>query len=119
MKAKIILRALLLIVSGVMLCFVFQIGIVNYQVMKHPFGSIKNSDYDLVEVANRRGEHLFDLHKGESKLLQYGTYKITVADAKVSFMLWKNNRGFCDIHSGNGLPVVETDGNCGIDSQHN
>ena len=109
-----IMRALLLIFSGVVLCLVIEAGIGAYWKIKYPLEAIKNSDYNLVQIADRRGEHLCDLHKGESKLLPYGTYKITIADTKVSFSLWKNNRGFCNIRSSGGVLIVETDGNCGV-----
>jgi len=106
--------------SALRLCLVILFGLlliglgVGYWKSKHPNGVVRNWDYSVVQVANKRGEHLFDLHKGESRYLEYGTYKLTIPDANASYTLWKNNRGCCDIHSSNGVPVIQTDGNCGL-----
>jgi hypothetical protein len=109
------IRVLLSIAFGVVICLVAQAALDVFWKLKHPLGSIKNSDYKLVQIADYRGEHLFDLHKGESQLLKYGKYRLTIPESNASFILWKNNRGYCDIHSGSGIPVVETDGNSGVE----
>jgi hypothetical protein len=75
--------------------------------LRHPLEPIQNDGYNLVQVADKSGTHLFDLRRGESKLLPYGAYRVTIPDAKVSFTILKNNRGFCDIHSVNGVVVME------------
>lgn len=111
---KITLRDLLLFVSGGIFCFALGAGVDVFWKLKHPLGAFKNSDYNLVQVANRWGDHLFDLHKGESKFLEYGVYKIKIPDARLSVTMWKNNRGFCDFHSSNGALVLVTDGDCGL-----
>ncbi len=111
------MRSILLIALGAVLCLAAEVGYDTYWKVKHPLGSITNSDYNLVQVASRSGEHLFDLHKGESRFLKYGWYQVTIPEANLSFTLWKNNRGFCYIHSGKGMPFVETDANCAVDDQ--
>lgn len=108
------IRPLLLIALGIILGFVLQIGIASYYEMKHPGGAITNADYNLVQVADKSEDVLCDLHKGESKLLGYGAYRITIADTKVSFWLMKNNRGICNIHSSSGVLVLETEGDCRV-----
>jgi hypothetical protein len=108
------IKAILRIVSGIVLCVVLAQGIIWYQMVKHPYGAVTNSDFKTVEIASKRGDHLCDLHKGESKPLEYGTYKITIVDTKHSFLLSKNNRGVCNICSSNGVLAVNTDGNCGV-----
>src|SRR5882757_7487847 len=108
------MRTLLQILSGVVLCLVVLVGVDAYWKIKHPLGAITNSDYELIQVSTRSGQHLFDLRKGESKFLEYGNYLITIPDSKTSFKLWKNNRGVCNVCSSNGVPILQTDGNCGL-----
>jgi len=108
------LRALSLVFLGAMLCVVVEIGMYGYERIKHPLGGIKNLDFDLIQVADHSGDHLFDLHKGEFRFLPYGVYKLSIPNSKVSFTVWKNNRGSCYIHSADGVLLVETDGNSGI-----
>ena len=102
------MRTILLIMSGVILCLVVEAGVSVFQKMREPLQPIRNDGYDLVQVANESGTHLFDLHRGESKPLEYGTYRVTIPSAKISFSIWKNDKGFCGIHAFNGFCLVET-----------
>lgn len=107
------MRTLGLISSGFLLCLVIGIGIGSYQKLIHPLGAIRNKDYPLVQVIDPQGQH-HDLHKGEEKFFEYGTYKINIPDAKASFTLDKNNRGNCTITCVDGALIVRVDQNAEI-----
>ena len=108
------MRTILAIALSVVVLLVALVGVGSYWSFKTRHGNIKNWDFSLVHVSNKRGEQLFDLHRGESRYLGYGDYQVAITDASYAFTIWKNNRGNCDIHSSNGVPVIETDGNCGV-----
>ena len=108
------MRTILAIALAVVVLLVVLVGISTFWSYRTRHGAIKNWDFSLVHVSNKRGEPLFDLHRGESRYLEYGDYQVAITDASYAFTIWKNNRGVCDIHSSNGVPVIETDGNCGV-----
>ena len=108
------MRTIVSIASGFALCIIIEIGIGTYQSIRHPLMPIQNDGYDLIQVADESGSHRFDLRRGESKLLPYGRYRVTIPNTHISFTLWKNNKGFCDIHDANGIPVVETTDNAAV-----
>ncbi|CAN5817918.1 hypothetical protein BH09VER1_BH09VER1_34030 [soil metagenome] len=116
------MRTLLLVFLGLVLCIALQIGGSVFQKIRYPLGAVTNLDCPLIEVV---GEHeqanqRFQLRKGEMKLLPYGTYKVTIPDGKGSFVLFKNNRGVCNISwassstSTNGCFVVAVNENANV-----
>jgi len=108
------MRTFLLVALGFVLCLVLGLGVPLYQTYKHPLGALTNHDYPLVQVTDERQGHQFALRKGESKLLPYGNYKITIPDAETSFVLFKNNRGVCNIQSANSILLVEVNENASV-----
>jgi len=68
-----IVRGLLLIFLGVVFCLVIEVGMDVFWKIKHPLEAIKNSDCNLVQIADKQGNHLCDLRKDESQLFHYGT----------------------------------------------
>ena len=63
---------------------------------------------------NREGKDVCEIKKGESRLLPYGLYKVTIPETGASFLLFKNNRGAPILHSVDGTLVVETDANSSV-----
>ena len=102
-----------MIATGFILAVICGLGFSVYQKVAYPLGAVTNLDFPLVQVARHGFEStpLFELHKGESKLLEYGEYTISIPDIKASFALFKNNRGTCNLHSANGLLLVEVNEN--------
>jgi hypothetical protein len=108
-------RILLLIVAGIVLCLAFQIASNTYRQNIAPSGTVKNADFNLVQIRSNYGDHICDLRKGEeSKPLGYGAYKVTIVDSGMTFSIWKNSSGSCSLHSEGGILILETDGNCGV-----
>ncbi|MBE2180115.1 MAG: hypothetical protein IAE97_06555 [Chthoniobacterales bacterium] len=102
-----------MIVAGFILAMIAGVGFSIYQKVASPLGAITNLDFPLVQVSRYtpEGAPLFELRKGESKLLEYGEYAIAIPDIKASFVLFKNNRGTCDLHSADGVLLVEVNEN--------
>jgi hypothetical protein len=107
------IQKFLLVAFGFFLCFVLAVSIPIYQKVKHPLGAITNQDYSLIQIQEYGGQQ-FELRKGESKLLPYGNYQVTIPETKATFNVFKNNRGNCFIRSINGVLVVQVDENAGI-----
>jgi len=108
------MRSLLLITVGFVLAFVCAISFYLFFFITHPIGALTNSDYPLVQVSKYEGKPLFELRKGEAKLLEYGEYTIQIPEIKASFVLFKNNRGTCDIKSADGTLLVKVNENANI-----
>jgi hypothetical protein len=109
------MRPFLFIAAGFALCLVIGATVSVYLAISHPLGAITNHGYAQVQISGDSvpKEH-YDLRKGESHLLPYGWYTITIPEAKTSFTLFKNNRGSCDIHTIDGLPVIEVNENASV-----
>jgi len=105
------MRSILLIVLGFILAVLCGVGFYIFQITTHPLGAVTNLDYPLVQVSRYQEKPLFELRKGEAKLLEYGEYTINIPEIKASFVLFKNNRGTCDIHSADGTLLVEVNEN--------
>ena len=108
------MRTPLLIASGFVLCLILGVGIHVYQLVSHPLGAVTNQDYPLVQLANERGVIQHQLGKGESKLMLYGEYTVSIPAINASFVLFKNNRGTCIIRSANDVLLVQTNENAAI-----
>ena len=95
------MRSVFLILAGAFLCLATQFGIDVYRKVAHPLGPIVNTDCDLIEVTSLTPtseiEARFALRRGESRLLPYGEYTVSVNSGKGSFALFKNNRGICKV----------------------
>ncbi len=95
------MRTAILVLVGAILCLAAQFGIGIYQMIAHPLGPIVNVDCDLIEVTSLLPtpeiEARFTLRRGESRLLPYGEYRVSVNNGKGSFTLFKNNRGICKV----------------------
>jgi hypothetical protein len=108
------MKNLLLIVSGFVLCLMLAILIPAYQMYTHPISPVTNRDYSLVRLKTLHGNTQYELRKGESKLLPYGEYEVTIPENNTTFQLFKNNRGTCNIQSSNGILVIEVNENTSI-----
>jgi hypothetical protein len=111
------MRTFLHVAAGAFLCLIAGVGINAFLMMNQPYGAITNEDFPLIRInpmAGNSASGQYELRKGESKLLPYGQYTISIPDTKASFVLFKNNRGTCDIHSANGILLVETNRNAHI-----
>lgn len=111
------MRTFLHMALGALTCFLAAAGIDAVWGMAHPYGGISNHGYPLIRIVSMDGNHggqQDELRKGESKLLPYGQYEVSIPDIKASFILFKNNRGTCDVGVMNGLLTVATNSNASI-----
>lgn len=109
------MRPFLFIAAGFALCLLIGAGVSAYLAISHPLGAITNYGYAQVQISgDSPPKELYELRKGESRLLPYGWYTITILEAKTSFVLFKNNRGTCDIHATDGLPIIEVNANASV-----
>jgi hypothetical protein len=111
------MRTFLHVAAGAFLCLIAGVGINTFWMMTHPYGAVTNEDYPLIQITDtdgNSGSRQYELRRGESKLLPYGQYTISIPDTKASFVLFKNNRGTCGIHSASGILLVETNDNANI-----
>ncbi|EDY16730.1 hypothetical protein CfE428DRAFT_5693 [Chthoniobacter flavus Ellin428] len=111
------MRTFLHIALGALLCFLVAAASDAVWGMAHPYGAISNHDYPRIWIVSLEGSHggqQYELRKGESKLLPYGQYEVSIPGTKTSFILFKNNRGTCDIGSMNGLLTVATNQNASV-----
>ncbi len=108
------MRSLFLIIFGFLIAVICGVSLYVVSFMSRPLSAVTNLDYPLVQVSRFEGKPLFELHKGESKLLEYGEYTVYIPEIKASFVLFKNNRGKCDIHSADGVLLVEVNENASI-----
>lgn len=95
------MRHLYLIIAGALVCLATQFSIDVYRRIAHPLGPIVNTNCELIEVTSllptSEIDARFTLRQGESRLLPYGEYKVSVNNGKGSFGLFKNNRGICKV----------------------
>jgi len=95
------MRTVVLVLAGVLLSLATQFSIDVYRRIAHPLGPIVNTNCDLIEVTSllptSEIDARFTLRRGESRLLPYGEYKVSVNNGKGSFGLFKNNRGICKV----------------------
>ena len=114
MKSNSFFRAVIWLLAAIGAIYVIVTGVQTYHFLTHPFSPVTNYDYPLIQLTNGRGLVQYELRKGESKLVPYGEYTVIIPDTKVSFVLFKNNRGNCNIRTTNGVLLVETDQNSAI-----
>jgi hypothetical protein len=110
-------RNLLYLAAGVMLAVLLQFGHRAYEMFAHPLSPITNDGFLMIKVAYHEGKDVCELKNGESRLLPYGLYKVTIPETGAGFLLFKNNRGAPVLHSVDGTLVVETDANSSIMSE--
>jgi hypothetical protein len=107
------MRTFLLVAAGVVLCLITIVGIDVYEWANRPFGAVTNADYPLVQIIAYKegsiGGPQYELKKGESKALPYGSYMISIPDAKASFIISKDKYTTYSIHSASGVLLLETD----------
>ena len=108
------MRPFLLIMTGFVLAVASGIVIYACQITTHPLGAVTNLDYAIVQISRLEGKPLCELHKGEAKSLEYGEYTIYIPEIKATFVLAKNNRGTCFIHSADGTLLVEANENASL-----
>lgn len=114
LKMKPLLRNLLFVTAGVALAVLLEIGYRAYEMYTHPLSPITNDGFGMVQVAYHEGKDVCEIKKGESRLLPYGLYKVTIPETGASFLLFKNNRGAPVLHSVDGTLIVETDANSSV-----
>ena len=107
-------RSLLFVAAGIVLAVLLQVGHRAYEMLTHPVSPITNDGFVMVQVAYHEGKDLCEIKKGESRLLPYGLYKVTIPETGASFLLFKNDRGAPILHSVDGTLVVETDANSSV-----
>jgi hypothetical protein len=108
------LRNLLFVTAGVALAVLLQFGYRAYEMYTHPLSPITNDGFGMVQIAYHEGRDVCEIKRGESRLLPYGLYKVTIPETGASFLLFKNNRGAPVLHSVDGTLVVETDANSSL-----
>jgi hypothetical protein len=107
-------RNLLFLAAGVMLAVLLQYGHRAYEMFTHPLSPITNDGFLMIKIAYHDGKDVCEIKNGESRLLPYGLYKVTIPETGASFLLFKNNRGAPVLHSVDGTLVVETDANSSV-----
>lgn len=114
------MRTFLHMTAGAFLCIIISLGIGTISRMADPGGAISNEDFPLIRINVMDGPDAngqYELRKGESKHFPYGRYTIFIPETGASFVLFKNSRGTCDIHSASGVLLVETNSNANIMSE--
>jgi hypothetical protein len=111
-------RTFLLITAGFVLCLGLLVASGAYSTyarLKAPHGAVVNENYSLVQLvvlgdSDEPTNTKYELKKGESLPLGYGSYAVNIPEAKASFVLFKNSNGSCTIRSAGGTLLVETNG---------
>ncbi len=110
-KMKPWFRNLLLVTAGVILTAMLQFGYRTFEMLTHPLSPITNDGFGIVRVAYDEGKDVCEIRKGETRLLPYGLYRVTIPEIGAGFLLFKNNRGSAVLRSVEGLLIVETNAN--------
>ena len=114
------MRTFLHLAAGIFLCLIALVGINGVWMMSHPYGGVTNEDYPSLLITDMDGHsesQQYEVRKGQSQLLPYGRYTISIPDTKASFVLFKNNRGTCEVRSANGILLVKINRNAHIMSE--